>query len=171
LSPYNNSVIKGFHSTDLIYPAIKKIVISKLEGVLDTKLNLTLGTYLKEFKPFGIHTDYVKGDKNPGLAILVPLNKEPLDTSTVIFNEECTSTFADFQKEHTKLQNNARHLAQSLMSHEPVNKLEYVSLLAVAHWEPGSVIAWDRRLLHSSDNFLANNVKEKRALVLFFNND
>jgi hypothetical protein len=46
-----------------------------------------------------------------------------------------------------------------------------VSLYAVYKWKIGSVIAWDRKLLHCSDNFLVNGVKEKTALVIFTNND
>jgi hypothetical protein len=88
-----------------------------------------------------------------------------------MFNEECTNDFTTYRAEHEKLEHNAVNLQQTLMSNESVEHLEYVSLLAAIPWSLGSVLYWDRRLLHSSDNFVANGILEKHALVMFFNND
>lgn len=74
-----------------------------------------------------------------------------------------------YMSNNTKLINNAVGLHDTLLSHETVERLEYVSLLGAFKWLPGSVIYWDRKLLHASDNFLKNNVTEKTALVLFTN--
>jgi hypothetical protein len=49
------------------------------------------------------------------------------------------------------------------------NRLEYVSLYDAYKWYLGSVIYWDRKMLHCSDNFLKNGLAEKNALVLFTN--
>jgi len=38
-------------------------------------------------------------------------------------------------------------------------------------WQKGDLIAWDRNLLHCSDNFSAGGMKQKTALVLFLNRD
>lgn len=159
----------GFNSTNLIYPFIQKKVITKLENKLNICLNLQVGMFLKETIPWNIHTDYLKGDKEPGLAILIPLHTQFIDTNTIIFNQECLDNFDNFKKENLKLTNNAKHLHNNLMSHEPLENLEYVSHLMTAPWTPGSFIFWDRKLLHASDNFLEKSVNEKQALVLFFN--
>jgi len=169
--PVSRAYTNGFKKTDLIYPFIKKFVIDRIQQKLDLELKLTHGMYLKEFSPWGIHTDYNKGDQRPGMAVLIPLHTDTVNTHTVIFNEECTSDFSTYVATHTKLQHNASALHQTIMSHQPVEYLEYVSLLAAVPWTVGSVIYWDRHLLHSSDNFLANDVLEKHALVMFFNND
>jgi hypothetical protein len=159
----------GFQPGDLIYPFVKRKILDRLETVLDRTVNLVHGMLLKEKKPWGIHTDYVKGDVNPDMGILIPLNELPVDTHTVIFNESCTDTFDTYMSINTKSINNAAGIYNTLLSHETVERLEYVSLLAAFKWHPGSVIYWDRKLLHASDNFLKNNVTEKTALVLFTN--
>jgi hypothetical protein len=122
---------------------------------------------LKEKFPWQIHTDYIKGDENPDLAVLIPLNKTLIDTNTVIFNEMCTDNFSTFKLNNAKLLDNATDIHNSLMSHELIENLEYLSLKGCYRWAPGSVIYWDRKLLHGSDNFLKNNIAEKTALVLF----
>jgi len=167
----HHAYTNGFRPSDTIFLFFKKIVLPKLENNIGRKLNLTCGMLLKESKPWNIHTDYVKSDINPDLGILIPLNTQPLNTHTVVFNQECTGTIEDFVKSNNKLTVNAANLSSTLMSHEPIENLEYVSLLEAFPWTPGSVIYWDRKLLHASDNFLANHVTEKTALVLFTNHD
>ena len=78
----------GFRSNSPIYPAIKKLVISKLEKYLDVTFTHVEGMLLKESKPWLIHTDYNKKDFCVDLAILVPLNAALINTHTVVFNEE-----------------------------------------------------------------------------------
>jgi len=161
----------GFQKHDLIYPFIKNKVLNKLEILFNRPINLVHGMLLKETTPWEIHTDYVKGDLNPDLGILIPLNTTPINTHTVIFNESCTDTFDIYMSTNKKLTNNAVNIHDSLLSHEPIERLEYVSLLGAFCWHPGSVIYWDRKLLHTSDNFLKNNITEKTALVLFTNSN
>jgi len=165
-----NAYTNGFQTKDFMYPVMDKLVIKKIETVLGIKINLLHGMLLKEERPWGIHTDYVKGDKNPDLAILIPLNTEELDTHTVVFNEQCLDSFDNFILTNKKLENNAKDLYNNLCSHETINRLEYVSLLSAYNWHSGSMIYWDRKLLHSSDNFLQNGIKQKLALVLFTTN-
>lgn len=160
----------GFEKKDFVYPAIHKLIIEKLEIVLGKKINLLCGMLLKEEKPWEIHTDYFKGDDSPNLAIVIPLNTEELNTHTVVFNEECLDKFQNFISNNNKLENNAANLYNNLCSHESIDHLEYVSLLSAYKWHPGSVIYWDRKLLHCSDNFLQNGISQKTALVIFTTN-
>lgn len=161
----------GFVTTDLIYPFFKKTVLSKLELILGRELKLTHGMYLKEQHPWGIHTDYVKEDLVPDLALLIPLNTLDLPTHTVMFDQTCCDSFEQYFNEHEPVENNAVDLQHTLMSHETVERLKYVSLQGAYRWIPGSVIYWDRKLLHSSDNFVSSGLLEKHALVLFTNHD
>jgi hypothetical protein len=158
----------GFQKKDFVYPAIYKLVIKKIEIVLGRKINLLHGMLLKEEKPWIIHTDYIKkDDPAPDLAIVIPLNTEEINTHTVVFNEECLDNFNNFILNNNKLENNAKNLYNNLCSHETIDRLEYVSLLRAYKWDPGSMIYWDRKLLHCSDDFLKVGIKEKTALVIF----
>jgi hypothetical protein len=161
----------GFRAGNLIYPFINKMVINKIQKVLNQAIKLTTGMHLKEQSPWPIHTDYVKGDQNPNMAILIPLNIQLIPTHTVIFNECCQDSFDNYRRDHSKIKNNSVELHKDIMSHENIDYLEYVSTHGIYKWIPGSVIYWDRKLLHSSDNFLLNGLTEKTALVLFTNND
>jgi hypothetical protein len=157
----------GFCNSSLIYPSINKLVLSKLEKYFDVKFKKVEGMLLKEIDPWGIHTDYNKKDFCVDLAILVPLNIFPINTHTVVFNEESTDPFNQFKVYNKQLDINATTLHDTLCSHESIENLKYVSLNGVYHWLPGSAIYWGGKILHASDNFLANGLKEKRALVLF----
>jgi len=86
----------------------------------------------------------------------------------VIFNEESQVDFDNgYINTHETLEKNARYLYNDLCSHCDEHKLGYVSVRNIYKWHPGSVIYWDRKLLHCSDNFLRNNIKTKIGLVIF----
>jgi len=157
----------GFQESSFIYPAIDKLVVSKLEKYFDIKFKKVEGMLLKESIPWGIHTDYNKKDFCVDLAILIPLNIVPVNTHTVIFNEESTDSFQQFMIQNKPLDVNAEDLHDTLCSHESIDNLKYVSLKGAYPWSPGSMMYWGGKILHASDNFLVNGLIEKQALVLF----
>jgi len=168
-----NAYTNGFTRDDIAYQLINKLVCSRLEKILQTQIDVHVGMFLKEDVPWYIHTDYIKGDDDPGQAILVPLEILPSfehATHTLIFNEECKTTFTDFVNTTHPVENNAGNIFDEHYSHGNIKELEHVSVKMICRWEPGSIIYWDRTLLHASDNFLKNGVTEKRALVLFASN-
>jgi hypothetical protein len=160
----------GFKVGDPMYLAIKKIVIQRIELLLEKKIQLHVGMILKSISPFTIHSDYLRDDLNPDLAILIPLNLTALETHTVVFNEECLDDFSLYLSRTGQLEVNAKSLHKTICSHETEHRLERVSVQGIYKWLPGSVIYWDRKLLHCSDNYIDRDIKEKRALVLFTNN-
>jgi hypothetical protein len=161
---YNNL---GYKKTDFIFPAMKKLVHSKLETIFNKPINFELGRFLTQSDPYHIHTDYFySGKEEPDLVVIIPLNTEEINANTVIFNEECLDHVDIFMKTNEKLKHNARDLHETYMSHELIDRLERVSLLDVYKWIPGSVIVWDRKLLHASDNFITTGVAMKKALII-----
>lgn len=162
--------VNGFRPSDRIYPAIQKLVLEPLNRYFQRRLYLDHGMLLNSKQPFGIHTDYNKGDTNPDMAILVPLHPTDLDktyTSTVVFNEECLDSFEEYAKINESKTPNCIDLRTSLLSHESEENLSKVSLYDIYNWHHGSAIYWNRKLLHSSDNYLANDLEGKTALILF----
>ena len=95
------------------------------------------------------------------------MNIVPVNTHTVIFNEESTDSFQQFMIQNKPLDVNAEDLHDTLCSHESIDNLKYVSLKGAYPWSPGSMMYWGGKILHASDNFLANGLMEKQALVLF----
>lgn len=168
---FTHAYTNGFMKKDNVYPIIKKMVIERLSALFGKPIDLHIGMYLKEEKPWPIHSDWYKGDQHPDLAILIPLNIQDLDTHTVVFNESYTDRDPNYEKSKQRLESNATDLYNNLCSHETIDRLACVSLLASYPWITGSVIYWDRSLLHSSDNFLSKGIKLKSALVLFTQKD
>jgi hypothetical protein len=163
----------GFTSSDIIYQIFNRHLFKKLDQTLNRNIKVKCGMYLREVEPWDIHTDYQhpfdQGD-NPDLAILIPLkivSDTQQTTHTVVFNELCQTNFKDFKLSHNKLTSHAKNLHQTHCGHCDADDLEYVSLNGVYAWTPGSLIYWDRKMLHCSDNFLKNHIREKQALVLF----
>jgi hypothetical protein len=119
---------------------------------------------LVEFEPWVIHTDYTNNnDKTPASAILIP--KDDIETSTLIFNEECTTeSFKDFPiiQEHI-----SKDIHKQYLSHCDWQQVQKVSLHEIYKWQKGTGVRWDRKALHSSDNFLINGVTTKTALTMF----
>ena len=119
---------------------------------------------LVEHKPWVIHTDYLNNnDKNPANAILIP--NQDIETSTLIFNEECTAeNFDDFPtvKNHV-----SEEIYEQYLSHCDWYKVQKVSVNEIYKWRRGTGVVWDRKALHSSDNFLKNGVAKKIALTIF----
>jgi hypothetical protein len=97
--------------------------------------------------------------------------------NTVVFNEECLHVDQSGSKNRrwvpdlwhstmTKKENNALVYKDTCLSHVPHNELECLTVQNILNWTLGSVLYWDERLMHSSDNFLINNVKSKQAIVI-----
>jgi glutathionyl-hydroquinone reductase len=167
----NGNYHNGFTKDDAVYPVLKKLVTDKLEKLLDRQINLHHGVALNEIRPLGIHTDYFKGDNNSDLSIIIPLINDKELTHTIVFNQSSVTvpTLTDYvaNNNNKKLEKNAKDLYNNLCSHISPNLLEYVSVKEVFRWVPGSVIYFDRKLFHCSDNFLANGLDRKRAFVIF----
>ncbi len=56
---------------------------------------------------------------------------------------------------------------ENYMSHQPYNDLQSLEIDRVIEWKIGDLVYWDRCRIHSSDNFLKNNVLYKTPLAMF----
>jgi len=127
---------------------------------------------LKEHVPWPIHSDYSgKNDRNkPTWAILIPLDYST-DTHTVIFAEKEMQNLSN-DKNNNKVKNHTFSEKElDLLSHIKKEDLQYVSDPIFYQWKIGSLICWQRNLLHCSDNFTTNKNDYKIALVAFFCED
>lgn len=166
----------------LFYSWFCKKVFNKIKELTPVDIQLIFGSYLDERTPWGVHSDYYhKAVGTPYMAFLVPLSvngdmDQVSKTNTVIFNEEDTYTDDACSVKHwsDKLwksnrqpkENNAVSLGSSLLGHVSVDNLECLTINTIANWKLGSVVYWDEKYLHSSDDFLKNGVESKQALVI-----
>lgn len=142
----------------------QKIIGEKLDNIFKP-YEITISMFLEEFQPWGIHTDYFKDDINPYYACLIPLDFKNKITHTIIFNEEgIVKNYWDILKDKNYKFSNYEKI---LLSHIEEKYLKKVSIQKKFKWEIGNLIAWNRKLLHTSDNFIANGLDMKFALVLF----
>lgn len=56
---------------------------------------------------------------------------------------------------------------EKYMTHQPYNDLTGLEIDKAIEWKIGSLVYWDRCRIHSSDNFLKNNVLYKTPLAMF----
>lgn len=176
---YEKVYTNGFTENDSVYPLIKRWVIDPINDVSKVKIKkINVGMKLISRNPFPIHSDSAgKKDAGRGQAYLIPLSQSPVDkekpmqqSHTIIFDQTWmdTQSMEDYIKSNPPMPTqNADSIWEMHCDHNPREWLRYLSLKMLAPWTPGSVITWDRKLLHTSDNFLKKNMLEKTALVIF----
>ena len=60
-----------------------------------------------------------------------------------------------------------RKIYEQYLTHQPYDDLTDLEVKMIYKWEIGDIFVWDRSLIHSSDNYLANGVINKTLLPLF----
>jgi len=60
-----------------------------------------------------------------------------------------------------------RKIYEKYMSHQPYEDCTSLEIDRVVEWKIGNLIYWDRCRIHSSDNFLKNNVLYKTTMAFF----
>ena len=56
---------------------------------------------------------------------------------------------------------------KTYMTHQPYEDCKSLEIDRVIEWEIGKLVYWDRCRIHSSDNFLKNNVVQKTTMAFF----
>lgn len=163
---FNVGDTKKAYTNGFDYNIIKKIVEPKLKKYFES-YGVTDCMILEEFIPWVIHTDYVKGDDKPYYACLIPLSFEDKVTHTIVFNE--TATTMNWEQQLPDIDYEFDEHTKALLDHCSPEQLKKVSLYGSYQWQRGKLIAWDRKLLHTSDNFSKAGIKIKNALVIFLN--
>jgi len=162
---YKNAWTTGFPIESIPLKNFK----ARVEKVFG-KCNVTVSMFLQEFKPWSVHTDWFKQDNKPYYAFLVPLEFGGKTTHTVVFNE--LGVDEDWEEKLTTDKNYKYTKSElELLSHDRPDRLRKVSVDKFYKWNMGELIAWHRKLLHCSDNFVVGGLEQKTALVVFLNQD
>jgi len=165
----------------IMYSWFCKKIFGRIQELAGPHVQLLFGSYLHEVHPFDVHSDYYhKSLGEPYRAFLIPISVNHDTalvnrTNTIVFNEQ--DTYVDTSKKRsydssswmaskTFKENNALMTHSSYLSHVDRTVLECLTVQNVLNWTEGSVLWWDERLLHVSDNFVLNDVQSKQALVV-----
>jgi len=159
----NKSTRNFFGVDSLKRELLYKIIVPYLNPLIG---NFTIANALasNSFNPGGIHTDYSEITGNPYYAILIPL--ETINSHTIVFNEESKENFEIWKLTASKIQNNCSYLHDTLLNHIPKEDLEYLSLNNINKWIEGSLIMWKMTAFHTSDNFIANGLTNKKSVII-----
>jgi hypothetical protein len=138
---------------------------------------------LNAISPYTIHSDVVLRDGvplpegyAPAWTFIIPV--ETVNSNTIVFEE---TSDEDYQQTDSVTKKGIAYYTsinapynppridqatvQKYFSHMPPEFLDYLTIQEVFPWVKGSLFAADRRRFHSSDNFFANGLTYKRAIV------
>ena len=173
----------GINEDHLMYKWFVKKVFAKIQETFGKHVQLATVNYVNEHVPVNLHSDYYHSYRDigtPHLAMLIPITVNDSEdfsnpVHTIIFNEEdaCIDKVRGlswnkrkWEETRTRKENNAVQYKDAHLSHINNYDLECLTVQGIFEWKFGSLIYWDERLLHTSDNFTKNNIKSKQALVL-----
>ena len=182
LAPYEEDKCQALY----VYPgpkyksAVNNYMTEKVNKVLVENHYFSDSWHLlNSYLPYGMHTDaFDDNDPNAhlhsqregmefGYTFLIPLSD--YNSHTIVFNEhaEYTKTFQTW-----KVKENAQpkyliddETYNNLLTHHSKEQVSYFSLDTVFKWKKGDLLVMPRAAFHCSDNFLQNNLFEKRALI------
>lgn len=123
------------------------------------------------FSPYMIHTDVESGIvANHAWTFIIPLDN--YDSNTIVFKEgSLKKDMIDYIATHEPYPESTIDEAtyQKYFSHCPREYFKYLTIDEIFKWQKGSLFAASRYRHHTSDNFIANGLKTKRAIVAWTN--
>jgi len=172
----------GFTRNDPIFHIFKKLVFDKINSTCPVKIkNLTVAMTLVTRNPFDLHSDFPnKGDSGHGYSFIIPLDQVPMPekqithpSCTIVFDQSSETNIMDelLSADIPSGKSTAEHIWEQHCTHTKKEHLKRLSVALIAPWIYGSVIGWDRKLIHASDDFPKKNILEKTGLVIFTNDD
>lgn len=171
-----DKVMSGYYYVFQYYEEKNKVIKDILQPKFDKEFGLDL--YIQQihifdsYTPYTVHSDVDSGGQisdtapNPAWTFIIPLFD--IDSHTIVFNEqseikEPEAYFQKHKKSRTLLISDDEY--NKYFSHIPYDYFYYLTIEGIFKWKKGSLFAASRYKFHTSDNFKANNVKNKRALI------
>lgn len=180
-----NNAMNALGEGHVLYDWFLEDCFSRVKTAIgDSRMKLIFGMYLHEITPWEIHTDSYHTlrfpDRKSAISCLIPIS---LDNNPLLCNKAHTIVFNEANKDYvpnsmsgnswdysnmpdtTNLPNSAMNIYNEHLSHNEPEILKKFTVQGVYQWARGSLIWWDSLNFHDSDNFLANGVTSKQALV------
>ena len=150
---------------------VKEILQSKFETQFGKDLHIQQIHIFDSVDPYNIHSDVDSGGEFvPGhvhaWTFIIPLFD--VDSHTIVFNEGSTTKQPQHYIEATPPGESIsidNETYKKYLSHTPHDWYRWLSIEDIFKWKRGALFAASRFKFHTSDNFLANGVKSKRAII------
>jgi len=162
-----------FDYYDPAFTVIKDILDPKLLAVFGQELFMEQIHIFDCVDPYRIHSDVDSGWKkspyptDPAWTLIIPLCD--VDSHTIVFEEGSNNKNPGDYTKTVPPYNPSRidaETKQKYFSHVPSNDpLDWLTIEDIFKWKKGAMFAADRFKFHTSDNFPANGVASKRALI------
>jgi len=161
-----------FKYYDQEHQKIKDILQPKFEKEFGPDLHIQQIHIFDSFDPYKVHSDVDSGGDIvpsaplPAWTFIIPLFD--VDSYTIVFNEQDPVKVPEFYFEKTKPfdKHSIDHVTyKKYFSHVPYDYFKWLTIEDIFKWKKGSLFAASRYKFHTSDNFLANGVSNKRAII------
>lgn len=152
------------------HDALGNLIGKRLYDTLGSNIKIVEVDYQQLYLPWDIHADLDRKDKGskPWFTIIIPM--ENYASRTIIF-DQTSPGYNDFQTYKSK-NKKADHPVDldfwnENLSHCWDEDREYLSLKYVSHeWRTGDALFFNRKYIHSSDNYHVRGVGPKKFLQI-----
>ena len=152
------------------------MVIKKIIIVYSFRIKNYPLTYITIFEPYTIHHDFSQEPMlvapNPAWTMIIPL--EDYNSHTINFKQQpkdpsnkVVTTWIENEKPPVINGVSAEEEEKYFKDWIPQQYLKYLEIDGVYKWKKNKLYAASRYSFHSSDNFIANGLTEKRAIVMW----
>ncbi len=151
---------------------VRDILQDKLEQFLHCHLKIQQIHIFDCFDPYNVHSDIDSGGPilpdapQHAWTLIIPLHD--VNSHTVVFKEgsKIKQPIYYFEDAVPYLDMTIdTETYNKYFSHIPEHYFKYLTIESIFSWKRGSLFAADRHKFHTSDNFIANGVKNKRAII------
>jgi len=163
-----------FDPFDAKYDDVMSILLPKFQEEFHPELFIKQIHILDSIDPYRVHSDVESGyHQSPyptthAWTFIIPL--EDYDSHTIVFNEGSETKNLGAYKEVTRPYNYPTIDADTYnkyFTHIPRGLFKWLTIDKIFKWKKGSLFAAPRFRFHTSDNFLANGLTSKRAIVVW----
>jgi hypothetical protein len=170
----------GYHVADTYYfnpyiPTNKRIydiLVTKIIKEFGSNIFVDAGHILHSYHPYGIHSDVIstRSKGTPSWTFIIPLDH--FDSNTIVFDQKSADikTVEEWVETHkidTLLTPISDELYQKYFTQCTKFFMDYLSINNIFPWEKGALFAASRENFHTSDNYLANGIKCKKAIIVW----
>ena len=172
----HNAVIRPFFPYRESYQRISDILLPRITELFGD-VNIDTAHILESRTPYGIHNDVASAGFDPlqtdrlaAWTFIIPLDDYP--SHTIVFNESdpVCKTVQEWQLARSVAPHGIPidvEFHSRYLSHVDIHDLDFLTVASIFAWKKGSLFAAARKNFHTSDNFPANGLTSKRAIIMW----